>query len=137
MDVLDTESNDKMVSLRQTAASREQIPEAISRLAVAVISRREKAKHVAQANVPLEREATANLDALHAYALAEIAMQRGGGLRMFSPHSSNRRLPFCNLKFAQAQMRLAWLYRDEFAEVAAADAAVPVDVMRRIIRVAE
>jgi serine/threonine-protein kinase len=80
----------------------------------------EDAKRIAQTNVPLEREATANLDALHAYALAEIAMQRGRTADALTGYQQAANL---DPKFAQAQMRLAWLYRDELAEVAAADAA--------------
>jgi serine/threonine protein kinase/tetratricopeptide (TPR) repeat protein len=121
VDVLNTESNDKMASLRETATSREQIPGAISRLALAVRSEMgEDAKRLAAANVPLEREATANLDALHAYALAEIAMQRGRTADALTEYQQAAQL---DPKFAQAQMRLAWLYRAELAEVASSVAS--------------
>ena len=80
----------------------------------------EDVKRIAQTNTPLEREATANLDALHAYALAEIAMQRGRAAEALTGYQQASSL---DPKFAQAQMRLAWLYRAELAEVASANAS--------------
>jgi eukaryotic-like serine/threonine-protein kinase len=118
VNVLKADSNDEMTSLEETAASREEIPAAIGRLAHAV---REEVGEVRGAeNVSLEQEATANLNALHAYAAGESAMQDG---RTGEALAAYREAAGLDPKFAQAQMRLAWLYREEKAEVASANAA--------------
>jgi eukaryotic-like serine/threonine-protein kinase len=118
VDVLKTDSNDKVVSLEETAGSREEIPAAIGRLAQAV--REEVVEGRGAKIVSLRDEATANLNALHAYAVGESAMQSGRtGEALIAYREAVRIDP----KFAQAQMRLAWLYREEEAEVASANAA--------------
>ena len=71
-------------------------------------------------DVPLEQEGTQDLDALHDYALGEAAMQRG---RMGDAIAAYRRAVVRAPRFTQAQMRLAWLYGAEKAEVASASAA--------------
>ncbi len=71
-------------------------------------------------SVPLEREATANVDALHAYAMGESATQSGKAVDALAAYREAVRL---DPKFVQAQMRLAWLYSGEKAEVASANAA--------------
>jgi serine/threonine-protein kinase len=74
----------------------------------------------AKRSVPLEVEATANLNALHAYAVGEAARQSG---RTVNALPAYQRAVAFDPKFIQAQMRLAWLYRSEKAEVASATAA--------------
>jgi tetratricopeptide (TPR) repeat protein len=118
VDVLKSDSNDKMASLEETAASKEEIPEAISRLAHEI--RQEVGEARGAETVPLEQEATQNIDALHAYAAGDSAMQRG---RTSEALASYREAVTLDPKFAQAQMRLAWLYHGESAEVASANAA--------------
>jgi tetratricopeptide (TPR) repeat protein len=118
VDVLKTDSNDKVASLEETARSREEIPAAIGRLAEAV--REEVIEGRGAKIVSLGDEATANLNALHAYALGESAMQSG---RMGEALIAYREAVRIDPKFAQAQMELAWLYREEEAEVASANAA--------------
>jgi eukaryotic-like serine/threonine-protein kinase len=121
VDVLKTDSNDKVETLEETAASREEIPAAIGRLARDIrveVSDDRKAEE--KSSVPLEREATGSVDALHAYALGEAAMQRG---RTSDAFVAYRQAAELDPKFVQAQIRLAWLYRDEKAEVASANAA--------------
>jgi eukaryotic-like serine/threonine-protein kinase len=118
VNVLRADSNDEMTSLEETAASREEIPAAIGRLAHAV--REEVGEPRGAENVSLEQEATPNLNALHAYAVGESAMQDG---RTGEALAAYREAAGLDPKFAQAQMRLAWLYREEKAEVASANAA--------------
>jgi serine/threonine-protein kinase len=121
VDVLKTDSNDKVATLEETAANRERIPAAIGRLARDIrIEVSEDSTDEAQSSVPFEVEGTANVNALHAYAVGEAAMQNGqtaGALAAYQQAVS------LDPKFVQAQMRLAWLYRSERAEVASAHAA--------------
>jgi len=121
VDVLKADSNDKVESLEETAASRQEIPAAIGRLAQDIrVEMSEDGKAAEGSSVPLEREATASVDALHAYAMGEAAMQGG---RAGDALEAYRRAAAFDPKFAQAQMRLSWLYASEKAEVASADAA--------------
>jgi eukaryotic-like serine/threonine-protein kinase len=121
VDVLKTDSNDKVATLEETAASRERIPAAIGRLARDIrVEVSEDSTDEAQSSVPLEAEATANVNALHAYAVGEAAMQSGHPVAGLAAYQQAVAL---DPKFVQAQMRLAWLYRSERAEVASANAA--------------
>ena len=118
VDVLKADSNDNLASLEETAASREEIPAAIGRLAQAV--REEVVEGRKARTVALGDEATANMNALHAFAVGELAMQSGRTGEALGAYREAARL---DPKFAQAQMRLAWVYRGEKAEVASAKAA--------------
>jgi serine/threonine-protein kinase len=121
VDVLKTDSNDKVATLEETAASRERIPAAIGRLARDIrVEVSDDSADEAHASVPLEVEATANVNALHAYALGEAAMQSG---RPVSALAAYQEAASFDPRFVQVQLRLAWLYRSEKAEVAAASAA--------------
>jgi eukaryotic-like serine/threonine-protein kinase len=121
IDVMKTDSNNRVASLQETVASRAEIPAALGRLAQAVrFGVSEDSKAEARRGVPLESEATTNVTALNDYAMGEAAMEDGhqdDALRDFQMAAS------LDPKFVQAQMRLAWLYRSEKAEVAAAKAA--------------
>ena len=120
VDVLNTQSNDKLASVTEAASTRERIPAAIDRVAAELRSEMgEDSASIAEA-VPLEREATSNLEALHDDAIAETALQQGhiaDALMWF------RRAVGVAPGFVQVQMRMAWLYNAEKAEVASADAA--------------
>jgi eukaryotic-like serine/threonine-protein kinase len=121
VDVLKTDSNDKVASLDVTAASREEIPAAIGRLALAVRKEiSEDSKADVQRNVPFVDDASGNLDALHAYFIGVTAEQSG---RIVDALKAYREAVGFDPKFVQAQMRLAWLYREERAEVSSANAA--------------
>ncbi|HTC75891.1 MAG TPA: serine/threonine-protein kinase [Edaphobacter sp.] len=121
VDVLKTDSNDKVATLEETAASRERIPAAIGRLARDIrVEVSDDSADEAHASVPLEVEATGNVNALHAYAVGEAAMQSG---RPVSALAAYQEAASFDPRFVQVQMRLAWLYRSEKAEVAAASAA--------------
>lgn len=121
VEVLDTATNDKIVSFDETAHGRGQIPAAIGRLAEEV--RAEVAEGGwarARQAVPLSDEATGNVDALHDYAVGETAMQSG---RMDDAIAAYRQGVSRDPKFIEAQIRLAWLYRSVGAELEAANAA--------------
>ncbi|MBB5345856.1 serine/threonine-protein kinase [Tunturibacter empetritectus] len=121
VDVLRTDSNDKVASLDEIAGSREEIPAAIGRLALAV--RREvsaDSKADLRRNTPFADEASGSLEALHAYFAGATAEQSGRVTDALKAYQEAVRF---DPKFVQAQMRLAWLYREEKAEVASANAA--------------
>ncbi len=121
LDVLKTDSNDKVETLEEKAASRAEIPAAIGRLAQDIRSAMtEDTKVDERSSVPLEQEATSNIDALHAYAVGEIARQTGQTIGALAAYREAVKL---DPKFVQAQMQLAWLYNGEKAEVASASAA--------------
>jgi serine/threonine-protein kinase len=121
VDVLKTDSNDKVATLEETAATRERIPAAIGRMARDIREEvSDDSGDEAHGSVPLEFDATANVNALHAFALGEEAMESGHPVSALVAYQEAAAL---DPKFAQVQMRLAWLYRSEKAEVAAATAA--------------
>jgi eukaryotic-like serine/threonine-protein kinase len=121
VEVLEADSNDQIVSLEETAASREEIPVAIGKLAKAVRAEVSgDSKLDLRRSVPLEREASAKIDALHAYALGEAAMSDGHWSDALAAYQQAVAI---DPGFVQAQMRLSWLYHDEKAEVASANAA--------------
>jgi serine/threonine-protein kinase len=121
VDVLKADSNDKVATLEETAAGREEIPAAIGRMAQKIrVEVSEDSAAEMRASVPFEMEATTNIDALHAYALGEAAMRSG---RPVDALMEYQRAAALDPKFLQTQMRLAWLYRSEKAEVASASAA--------------
>jgi len=120
LDVLKTDSNDKLASLEETAGSREEIPAAIGRLAQAVQTVIGGGGVMVRKNIPLEYEGTANVDALHEYVLGEEAMGSGHAEDALTAYQQAVAL---DPKFAQAQMRLAWLDREQGAEIASAKAA--------------
>jgi eukaryotic-like serine/threonine-protein kinase len=120
VDILNTESNDRLASATESAATKERIPAAIDRVAAELRSDMgEDSASVARA-VPLEHEATSNLEALQDYAIAEKAQQQG---QVIDALAWLRRAVVLDAKFVQAQTRLAWLYSTEKAEVASANAA--------------
>jgi serine/threonine protein kinase/tetratricopeptide (TPR) repeat protein len=121
VDVLKADSNDKVATLEETAKSREEIPAAIGRIAQDIrVEVSEDSTAEMQRSVPLGVEATTSVNALHAYAVGEAAMQSGRALGALAAYQQAVAL---DPKFVQAQMRLAWLYRSEKAEVASANAA--------------
>jgi serine/threonine protein kinase/tetratricopeptide (TPR) repeat protein len=121
VDVLRTDSNDKVVSLEENADSREEIPVAIGRLAIAIRKEiSEDSKADVRSTVQFDHEASGSVDALHDYYMGETAERSG---RVHDALKAYREAVGIDPKFVQAQMRLAWLYRGEKAEVASANAA--------------
>jgi eukaryotic-like serine/threonine-protein kinase len=121
VDVVKADSNDKVETLEETAKSKEDIPAAIGRLAQDLRAQvSEDGKTEKRSSIPLEREATANIKALHAYAVGEAAVHSD---RTADALAAYQQAVALDPKFVQAQMRLAWLYESEKAEVASANAA--------------
>jgi tRNA A-37 threonylcarbamoyl transferase component Bud32/tetratricopeptide (TPR) repeat protein len=118
VDVLRTGTNDKVASLEEIARDRSQISAAIGRLAEHLGA--EVAPGVLRKAVPLEQESTANVNALHAFAVGEASRQSGQTGKALEAYREAVRI---DPKFVQAQMQLAWLYRAEKAEVTSANAA--------------
>ena len=121
VDVLNAASNDKLVTMVETAASREELPAAIDRLARSVRSNMgESSRDIGRSSTPLSHEGSISLEALHAYALAEAAAQQG---RSFDAMLAYQQAVAADPKFIEAQLKLSWLYVAQKAEVAAADSA--------------
>jgi eukaryotic-like serine/threonine-protein kinase len=121
VDVLKTDSNDKVETLEERVARREEIPAAIGRLAQDIRSRMsDDGRTEEKKSVSLEQEATGNLNALHAYAVGEVARQNG---RSEDALKAYQQAVALDRHFSQAQIRLAWLYGAERSEVASARAA--------------
>ena len=121
IDVLMADTNDKVVSLAEQAASREEIPAAIGRLAQKLRGEvSEDGKVELRRSVAFNQDATANLDALHAFATGQTAMLSGWTEDALQAY---RLAATLDPSFVQAQMQLAWMYRAEKAEVASSHAA--------------
>jgi eukaryotic-like serine/threonine-protein kinase len=118
VDVLKTDSNDKLTSIEETAEGKEQIAAAIGRIASRVRADMGESEHsVTKTGLPLADEASSDVTALQAYAMGEDAVESGrtgDAIRSFEAAKA------ADPKFTQAHMQLAWLYRAERAEVAAA-----------------
>ena len=122
VDVLKADSNDKVETLEESAASRDEIPAAIGRLAQDIRAEiSEDTRTDERKSIALQKEATGSVDALHAYAMGEAASQSG---RTSEALTAYRDAATLDPQFAQAQMRLAWMYGAEKSEVASANAAV-------------
>ncbi len=121
VDVLETASNDKLAVLVERAENREEIPAALDRLARSLRTEiGESAQYIAATSVPLAREASDNVEALESFAMAESAMHAGRGSDSIKQYQD---AVTRDMGFAQAQMRLAWLYRRQGAELDAVAAA--------------
>jgi serine/threonine protein kinase/tetratricopeptide (TPR) repeat protein len=121
MRVYDAASGSKVEESTATATSREQISDAIDRLVSdARLGLGETADSIGSTNVPLGREASKNPDALQAFANAanlesagklSEAMEAYEGALKFDP------------SFTQAYLALAGIYRQQHADLEAANAA--------------
>ncbi len=119
--VFDVASGSRLTDATETASSREQIGDAIDRLASDVRSSLgESGDSIGRASAPLSREATSNLDALQAYATGD-ALKGSGQIddAMFAFERAIGLEP----RFIQAYIELADIYRQQHAEAAAARAA--------------
>jgi len=111
------------VNASQTAASREQLPDAIDRLATEIrLGLGESGDAVSRTAVPLSKEASSNLEALNDFYSGETLMDGSGGSYVAAMTA------FVNAwtadpHFPQAQMALAELYRRQRAQKEAAQAA--------------
>jgi serine/threonine protein kinase/tetratricopeptide (TPR) repeat protein len=121
LDLLNTASNDILTSVDEHVPSLQQIPGAIDHLATALRSNAgEPSESISRFSNPLSREATTDLEALHAYALGNAALASSKSLDALRFY---QQAAILQPKFVQAQLRLALLYRRKRAELAAAEAA--------------
>jgi len=120
-DVYDVASGKTMLRAEQASGSRERIADAIDRLAAQIrLGLGEKSETFARTSLPLARDATANVEALRAY-VAGLGAATGG--RPMDALPALQHATELDPKFTQAWVRLADLYREAGAEVAAADAS--------------
>jgi len=120
-EVLKADTNDKVASFEEVAGNREAIPAAIGRLAQSLragVSQDSEAD--VRRSVGFVQDATANLNALRAYADGESAARSG---KPEDARTSYELAATLDPNFAQAQMQLAWTLQNEKAEVAASRAA--------------
>ena len=121
IDALRSQSNDRLLTLTEQASSRSEIPAAIDRLARSLRTELGESKgSIADSSIPLHQQATSDIDALKAYADGDLAAQTG---RVLDSLIAYRQAASHDKQFTQAQLKLAWLYNTQHAEVAAADAA--------------
>lgn len=117
LDVLNTESNDKLTSIEETADSKEQLAAAIDRLAVKLRGNLgESDRAISKSSVSLEHEGTAQVSALSAFAVGEAARQSG---RIEDAIAAYQKAIGIDPKFSGAHVQLSWLYEADKAEVAA------------------
>ncbi|MDE3104082.1 MAG: protein kinase [Acidobacteriota bacterium] len=121
LEVLDTESNDKLLTLEETADSREHLPEAIDHLVAKLRSGLGEPDHtLSRSSVALEHEGSGQIAALGAFAHGEQARQAG---QVEEAIAAYQRAAQLDPRFAAAHIVLAWLYSAEQAEIAAAEEA--------------
>ena len=121
LDVFGTASNDTLTSVEDHVPSLQEVPASIDRLADGLRSSLgEKSDSITKTHIPLSREATSNLEALHALSQGDLAHSDGKTLEAVRFYQQAIAL---EPKFVQAHLRLTELYRKQRAEVAAAESA--------------
>ncbi|MEO6924446.1 MAG: hypothetical protein ABI142_11520, partial [Bryocella sp.] len=121
MRVLDVASGNQLKNASEIATSRDQLPDAIDRITSDVrLSLGETGDSISASLVPLVRDASGNLDALAAYAIAED--QRATG-HIDDAANSYERAATLDSKFTQAFIELADIRSLQHAEVESANAA--------------
>ena len=112
------------VNATQNAASREQLPDAIDRLATEIrLGLGESGDTISRTAVPLSKEASSNLDALNDFNTGETLMNAGSSGSYVAAMTAFVNAWTADSHFPQAQMALAELYRRQRAPKAAAQAA--------------
>ena len=121
VDLLSAASNDLMASAEERVPSLQQLAAGIDHLAISLRSNLgEGSDSIQKFSNPLAREATTNLEALHALSLGDAAFSTGKSMEALAAYQQAATL---DPKFIQAQLRLAVLYRRQRAEVASAEAS--------------
>jgi eukaryotic-like serine/threonine-protein kinase len=143
VEVLDAASNRELANVERTAGNVEAIPGAIddvaARLAAALHVNLESLDGGAQSadlggspvrlDVPLAREATGSVAALHWYSVGMTSVLDG---RMDAAMKAFQAAVGLDPGFVQAQMRLAWVYRARHEELASADVARLAEASSRL-----
>ncbi len=121
LDVLNTGSNDILASVDVQVASLPQVPDVIDHLAAMLRSDvGESSDSITKSSIPLSREATTNLDALHALNEGDASYSAGKSLDALRFYQQATTM---EPKFVQAQLKLTVLYRKERAELEAGTGA--------------
>jgi serine/threonine-protein kinase len=121
VDVLKTDTNDKLTSIEEKAQDEAAVAGAIDRIARRVrVDMGEIERTVAKGSVGLDKEATGNVEALKAFAAGEGAFEKG---QVGEAIADYQKATVADARFSQAHLRLAWVYRSEMAESAAAKEA--------------
>lgn len=117
--VRSTADDHELVHAEATATRFEEVPGAVDKLALALGQALEATRQAA-GYVPLAREATGSLNALHLYAAGTQAQADGrieAALKAYSAAAST------DPNFVQAQLQVSWLAREEHAARSSAEAA--------------
>lgn len=121
IDLLNTASNDVLLSADEHVPSLQEVPGVIDHLATTLRSNMgESSDSISKSSNVFNQEATSSLEALHALSQGDLSASAGktlDALRFYQQAAS------IEPKFVQAQLRLVILYRKQRAEVAAAEAA--------------
>ena len=119
--VYDVASGDRVAEVSETAPTREQIPITIDRVASGIRSSLgEAGESIARSSLPLDKEASSNLDALSAYVAGRQMVETG---QLIAAMHAFETATTADPRFVQAYLPLAWLYRAQHAGTAAAGAA--------------
>ena len=121
VDLLQTASNKVQTSVEQKVASLDAVPAAVDQMAVSL--RRQAGESdlsIRDSSLPLSQEATINLQALQLLYQGNLALAARQTLPALQLYQHAAAL---DPQFADAQLRLAILYRRQRAEVASAEAA--------------
>ncbi len=121
VEVLETSSNDRLAGISETAGSKAEIPKAIDRMADDLRrSLGEDGASIAQHDTPLGQQTAASMTALSEFAEAEDAQESGHLTSAIDLYGKAiRESP----NFALADVELAWLLEEQYAELGAAEAA--------------
>jgi len=120
--IYDASTGNSLKDASETAASREQVPDAIDRISSDVrLGLGESGDAVSSGLVPLARDGSANPDALAAFAAAENLKAAG---KLDDAAVAYERATTIDSHFTQAYIELADIRRQQHAEVEAAQAAL-------------
>jgi len=121
VELRDTNSGEMLTFAEEQVASLEQMPNAIDRVAETLRSNSgESSDSISRAHVALSQEATANLEALHYFAVAQYATRTGKTLDVLRAYQDATRL---EPRFVQGQIELTVINRRLRAETEAAESA--------------
>ncbi len=121
LEVRSTGTNEVLSTAEERVSSLQEFPAAIDRLAVDIRSSvGEDGDSITRTSNPLSREGSGNLEALHAFAMADAARLGGKTLDALTLYAQATAL---DPRFVQAYLREVPVYRKLRAETAAANAA--------------
>ncbi len=121
VDLYDLQSRTPLLEAREVASDRGTTMAALDRLSTRIrVALGESADSIARTSVPLEREASARIDALEAFMAGASANEAD---RPLAALAAWQRAVALDSRFTEGWIQLANLYREAHAEIAAADAA--------------